>query len=160
MENTANRLVEEHLFPSSHYTVMSLASLQDSPSDLTIEINGKQYTFTAEQRRSVASSLLLEGAPSIPYSICTCLMNVPGDILHSVLTNVIVIGDGRYVCNMASSLTTLVKEMVANDDKFARLRPCIEKWVGIVEVKEYERWRGYCIAENLQLLDKVVQNVK
>ena len=157
MEDAANALAEGHLFPSSHHAVMSLASLQDVPSALSIEQNGKQHDFTGEQRRSIASSLFCEGMPSIPYAICTCLMNVPGDILGAVLAHVMVIGDGRYVCEVASSLTRAVKELVAHNDLFKRLRPCVEQWTGIVEVKENERWRGYCVAESLQLLDKAVQ---
>ena len=98
--------------------------------------------------------------PSVPYSICTCLMGVPGDILDAVLAHVIVIGDGRYVCDVAPYLTHAVKEMVTSSDKFARLRPCMEKWAGIVEVRENERWRGYCVAESLQLLDKAIREVK
>ena len=159
MENTANTLVGEHLFPSPHHTVTSLASLQDGDSDVCITCNGKQYQFTTDQRRSIASSLI-EGMPSVPYSICTCLMSVPGDILDAVLAHVIVIGDGRYVCDMAPHLTHAVKEMVTSSDKFAQLRPCMEKWAGIVEVTENERWRGYCVAESLQLLDKAIREVK
>ena len=155
VEDSIAKLLGVDIFSSKRHSVHSIPSLEESPQDLSIEHNGKEYTITGEQRRHLASCFL-EGVSSLPYAICSCLLSVPSDVVGAVLQHAMV-GEGGRVRGLSAALSKKVKEIVAKNDRFEKLRVVVEAWEGVGEVGESVKWRGYCIAEALKLQNRSVR---
>ena len=156
MEDSVAKLLGVNIFTSKRHSIQSIPSLEETPQDLSIEHNGKEYTITGEQRRQLASSFL-EGVSSLPYAMCSCLLSVPSDVIGAVLRHSILIGEGGRVRGLSVALSKKVKEIVAKNDRFEKLRVVVEAWEGVDEVGESVKWRGYCIAEALKLQNRSVR---
>ena len=155
VEDSIAKLLGVDIFSKRH-SVHSIPSLEESPQDLSIEHNGKEYTITGEQRRHLASCFL-EGVSSLPYAICSCLLSVPSDVVGAVLQHAMLVGEGGRVRGLSAALSKKVKEIVAKNDRFEKLRVVVEAWEGVSEVGESVKWRGYCIAEALKLQNRSVR---
>lgn len=156
VEDSIAKLLGVDIFSSKGHSVHSIPSLEESPQDLSIEHNGKEYTITGEQRRHLASCFL-EGVSSLPYAICSCLLSVPSDVVGAVLQHAMLVGEGGRVRGLSAALSKKVKEIVAKNDRFEKLRVVVEAWEGVGEVGESVKWRGYCIAEALKLQNRSVR---
>lgn len=156
VEDSIAKLLGVDIFSSKGHSVHSIPSLEESPQDLSIEHNGKEYTITGEQRRHLASCFL-EGVSSLPYAICSCLLSVPSDVVGAVLQHAMLVGEGGRVRGLSAALSKKVKEIVAKNDRFEKLRVVVETWEGVSEVGESVKWRGYCIAEALKLQNRSVR---
>ena len=156
VEDSIAKLLGVDIFTSKRHSVHSIPSLEETPQDLSIEHNGKEYTITGEQRRHLASCFL-EGVSSLPYAICSCLLSVPSDVVGAVLQHAMLVGEGGRVRGLSAALSKKVKEIVAKNDRFEKLRVVVEAWEGVSEVGESVKWRGYCIAEALKLQNRSVR---
>lgn len=156
VEESVAKVLGVNSFTSKRHPIHSIPSLEETPQDLSIEYNGKEYSITGEQRRHLASSFL-EGVSSLPYAICSCLLSVPSDVIGAVLQHVILIGEGGKVRGLSIALSKKVREIMAKNDRFEKLRVVVEAWEGVSEVGESVKWRGYCIAEALKLQNRSVR---
>lgn len=156
VEESVAKVLGVNSFTSKRHPIHSIPSLEETPQDLSIEYNGKEYSITGEQRRHLASSFL-EGVSSLPYAVCSCLLSVPSDVIGAVLQHVILIGEGGKVRGLSIALSKKVREIMAKNDRFEKLRVVVEAWEGVSEVGESVKWRGYCIAEALKLQNRSVR---
>ena len=156
VEDSIAKVLGVNSFTSKRHPIHSIPSLEETPQDLSIEYNGKEYSITGEQRRHLASSFL-EGVSSLPYAVCSCLLSVPSDVIGAVLQHVILIGEGGKVRGLSIALSKKVREIMAKNDRFEKLRVVVEAWEGVGEVGESVKWRGYCIAEALKLQNRSVR---
>ena len=156
VEDSIAKLLGVDIFSSKRHPIHSIPSLEETPQDLSIEYNGKEYSITGEQRRHLTSSFL-EGVSSLPYAICSCLLSVPSDVIGAVLQHAMLVGEGGRVRGLSAALSKKVKEIVAKNDRFEKLRVVVETWEGVSEVGESVKWRGYCIAEALKLQNRSVR---